>query len=145
MPKRKSSRQPFKVLCAGCVPYRRVGTDVEVLVAQRPDGSWTFPRGKLADGELARTTAVREALEETGVNVRLGVEIGGYSYPIGRARFKHVVFFAATAVSGEPRPDGREFVDVAWLPAEEARACLDTRDAVLVSTVELLLEDRVLR
>ena len=49
--------------------------DDRVLLAQRgrePNkGRWSFPGGKIEAGETARETARREALEETGIRVRV--------------------------------------------------------------------------
>jgi 8-oxo-dGTP diphosphatase len=136
-----SNKRPyraFKVRCAGCVVHRSVDGVIEVVVARRSDGQWSFPRGKIVPGERPRDTAAREAAEEVGLDVTVAVELGGYAYPIGRARFKHVEFFAATPRGGVLAPDGREFVEALWLPLDEARTKLAPRDAVLLDTLSAL-------
>ena len=45
----------------------------EVLLVHRPKyDDWSFPKGKQDPGEHVTATAVREVLEETGVEIRLG-------------------------------------------------------------------------
>jgi predicted NUDIX family NTP pyrophosphohydrolase len=59
---------------AGIVLYRRVGDDLEVLLAhpggplfaRRDEGHWTIPKGEPDPGEKLITAARREFAEETG-------------------------------------------------------------------------------
>lgn len=139
----KSQRRAFKIAGAGCVVYRRRGKLVEVLLARRADTQWMLPRGKLQASERPRTAASREVLEETGVLVKPGIEVGAYSYPIGRCRYKYVQFFAATVVEGSPRPDNKEFTEVAWVDASNLES-ISPRDRFLVETVSAMVADRVL-
>lgn len=138
----KNQHRAYKVSCAGCVVYRRRENKIEFLLARRQGSQWMVPRGKLASDERPRAAAVREVLEETGVRVKAGIEIGSYTYPIGKARYKHVLFYAATPLSGTPTPDGKEFSEVAWVPAD--RVDVAPRDAVLLETVCSMVDERVL-
>jgi len=134
-------KRPFVVRCAGCLVYRKVADSFEVLLATRDESkkSWELPRGKLIDRESPRTGAAREVVEETGVRVRVGAELGSYSYPIGKSRYKMVQFFAATPISGTPTPDNKEFIDVAWFTFREATQLLAERERVLVDSLDRLL------
>lgn len=140
----KTNRRAYKVASAGCVVYRKRNQTVEFLLARREDSPWMLPRGKMLQDERPRTAAVREVFEETGVKVRATIEVGAYSYPIGKGRYKHVQFYAATALSGTPTPDGREFSEVSWLSFQDAIAGVSSRDAVLIETVESMCRDKVL-
>jgi 8-oxo-dGTP diphosphatase len=138
------SKKAYKVSGAGCVVYRKKAGRVEVLLARRKDSLWMVPRGKMAQGEKPRAAAVREVFEETGIKVKPSLEIGSYSYPIGKARYKFVQFFAATAVSGTPTPDNKEFSEVSWLSIEDAISKVSPREAVLLESVSAMIEEKVL-
>ena len=60
-------------------------------------GKWVFPGGYVDRGEEVRHAAVREAREETGLDVRIGRLINIYSYT---GRTPVVVVYAATMISG---------------------------------------------
>ena len=60
---------------AGLLMYRRVGSELEVMLAHpggpffrnKDDGAWTLPKGELAEGEEPLACALREFREETGI------------------------------------------------------------------------------
>jgi 8-oxo-dGTP diphosphatase len=62
-------------------------------------GRWSFPSGFVDAGEVVEEAAIREAREETGVEVRIDNLLGVYS-----TRGNAVVFvaYAATIIDGEP-------------------------------------------
>ena len=103
-----------------------------LLAARRSEppalaGGWEFPGGKVEPGEQPRDAAVREALEELGVRVLLGAQVGG-AWPLGENYAMHLWW--AVAEPGEPEPapledhdalrwlTAGELLDVAWLPAD---------------------------
>lgn len=64
-------------------------------------GKWVFPGGYVDLGESVADAAVREAKEESDLDVRLCSLLGVYSYP--RAR-DVIVVYSAEVVSGELKP-----------------------------------------
>jgi ADP-ribose pyrophosphatase YjhB (NUDIX family) len=102
-----------------------------LFVRQRPDGTWSTPGGSLEPEETPAEGAVREVLEETGLEtvvVRLLGVIGGPSfvveYPNGdRTQYLSAVFECAV-VGGALRPDHDEVSEAAFLTVEEARAVI---------------------
>ena len=99
-----------------------------LLVLERE--RWAYPGGHLEPGETPEQAAVREAREESGVEIELGPRLTTRKWPDGFVL--HV--FAATISDGEPHapPGVRE---VAWfepneLPEPQSRA-LETLPAVL--------------
>ena len=86
-----------------------------VLLARRHDGKpeWTFPSGAQETGERYADTAVRETLEETGLDVTAHHLIGERIHPkTGR----HMVYVAADPVNGTEVKvgDPDEHVEVGW-------------------------------
>lgn len=69
-------------------------------------GSWALPGGAVETGETVEAAAVREAREETGLDVKLGGIVGVYSEPDRDPR-GHVVsiVFHATPVGGVLKAD----------------------------------------
>ena len=99
----------------GVIPVRR-GRILLLRRAIEPrHGFWTFPGGFMEIDESLEECAAREALEETGVTVRVGDVVGVYSRPhIGIVS----IVFRGRAVRGKIDP-GREALEAHWFdPAD---------------------------
>jgi 8-oxo-dGTP diphosphatase len=74
------------------MPVRRRGDgELEVLLVHRPRYSdWTFPKGKVKNGERDEVAAVREVEEETGLRCGLGCELVSTQYTDPKLRNKTV-------------------------------------------------------
>jgi 8-oxo-dGTP pyrophosphatase MutT (NUDIX family) len=100
----------------------------EVLLVRRADnGAWTPVTGIVDPGEEPGACAAREALEETGVVIRVDrlastSVVPEVRYPNGdRAAYLDVTF-ACTWVSGEAHVADDESVDVRWWPVDDLPA-----------------------
>ena len=62
-------------------------------------GKWVFPGGFVDAGETLEGAAIRESVEEAGIDVRIDGLIGAYSYE-GSAVV--IVVYAGTIVGGQP-------------------------------------------
>ena len=103
-----------------------------VMAAIRPGGKkpgvWALPKGNLDAGETPAETALRETLEETGVQGRLVEKLGDVKYTYTRRDgvrvFKIVSFFLLRAGRGRlgAIADAMrvEVAEARWLPLEEA-------------------------
>jgi 8-oxo-dGTP diphosphatase len=111
-----------KIRAAGVVLWRpgSLSDEVELALIHRPKlCDWSFPKGKLKEGERSREAALREALEETGMRVHLGSRLPTQHYVV-KGRPKRVRYWSAVRVSGTFSPN-READRLAWLPASRAR------------------------
>lgn len=108
----------------GVVRRRGPGGITEVLLVHRPKyDDWSFPKGKLVDGEDGPDAAVREVTEETGLSVSLGEELPSTSYRDPNGRPKVVRYWAMSALGGEFRRN-KEVDETRWLPVDDARHLL---------------------
>ena len=97
-----------------------VRRDDEVLVIHRPKyDDWSFPKGKLDEGEGWEDAALREVEEETGLRCSLGPELASTSYTDSRGRPKVVRYWLMRPESGEFEPTD-EVDEIAWLNPDEA-------------------------
>jgi 8-oxo-dGTP diphosphatase len=94
--------------------------DGEVLLVHRPRyDDWTFPKGKVEDGETDEACALREVLEETGLRCLLLAEAGTTEYVDSKGRPKRVRWWLMEPVQGDFTPSN-EVDEVRW--AEPAAA-----------------------
>ncbi|MEU4563765.1 NUDIX domain-containing protein [Actinoplanes sp. NPDC023936] len=107
-----------------------VNDDGEILLIRRSDNdNWALPGGGMDLGESLPDTAVRETLEETGIDVEVTGLVGIYTDPRhvilytsnNEARQEFSVVFTARPIGGRPTPSS-ESTEVRWVPPAEIGA-----------------------
>ena len=124
-----------EVLAAGGVVVR---DDGRIAVIHRPRyDDWSLPKGKLDPGESFEDGAVREVLEETGVQGRIVGELDSTSYVDRKGRDKLVRWYRME-LEGDPvafAPND-EVDELRWLTPGEADGLLSyDHDRALVQTL----------
>jgi len=111
--------------------------DGEVLLVHRPRyDDWTFPKGKAEDGETDEDCALREVLEETGFECRLGAEAGTTEYIDSRGRPKRVRWWLMEPLRGDFTPTD-EVDELRWAePAVAAELLSYGRDLTLLERAQ---------
>ncbi len=91
-------------------------------------GAWSFPSGYVDVGEVLEEAAIREAKEETGLDVRITRLLGAYS-----RRGVRVVFiaYAARVTSGRIQV-GSECQDVRFFPPDALPPLAFHHDAAIL-------------
>jgi 8-oxo-dGTP diphosphatase len=95
-----------------------------VLIHRPKYDDWSFPKGKLNNGEHLLAAAVRETAEETGLQVRLGPPVAVQTYPITGNGTKQVHYWAAQQSCDSEVTSylpNAEIDEVTWLPVAKAR------------------------
>jgi 8-oxo-dGTP diphosphatase len=89
------------VQAAGGLLIRRHAGNLEIALVHRPvHQDWSFPKGKLEEGETFEEAAQREVFEETGFICRLLRFIGHTEYIDRKGRPKVVAYWVMSAEAG---------------------------------------------
>lgn len=127
---------PDEVVAAGAIVHRPRQGDRgrRVLLVHRPKyDDWSWPKGKQDPGEHITVTAVREVLEETGVEIRLGRPLPRQVYATGSGKVKTVHYWVGHVVGDEDLSLYRsnpEIDKVRWTSPSRARQRLTYADDV---------------
>lgn len=122
------------IQAAGAVLWKQ-DPDANVLIAlvHRPRyDDWSFPKGKLENGESHISAAFREVLEETGVTAVFGPQLGEISYQVDGLT-KIVRYWSAKA-SQTPylQPNPLEVDVVQWFSIAQAREKLNRENELCI-------------
>jgi len=113
------------VRAAGGLVWRRGPDGIELVLVHRPAyDDWSFPKGKLNEGESELDAALREVEEEIGVRCEVGPEIGSISYTDGRGRPKTVRYWEMRAAAGDILAPANEVDDARWVRLDTAASML---------------------
>lgn len=132
---------------AGGVVYRGEDDAIEIALAarrtRRGDLAWGLAKGAIEPGETEEQAAVREVLEETGLEVDVESDLGDiryfYVWEGVRVR-KRVHFFLMRMTGGDVEDHDAEMEDVRWFPLSSAvkRAAYRGEREVIERAVERL-------
>jgi 8-oxo-dGTP diphosphatase len=124
------------VQAAGGLLVRRQAGQLQIALVHRPiHQDWSYPKGKLEEGETFEEAARREVFEETGFVCRLLRFIGHTEYIDRKGRPKVVAYWVMAVEAGSF--EANEEVDqVRWLDIATANLLLTyDRDRDLLSSM----------
>ncbi len=120
-----STALPAPVPAVGVVCLR----DDTVLLIRRGtpprQGEWSLPGGRIEPGERAVDAALRELLEETGVEAEITglIDVVDGVFPEA-GRHYVLIDYAARWISGEPAA-GDDAIEARFVPLDRAEALVD--------------------
>ncbi len=122
----------------GAVISMRNGTTYVALIATRGKTRWGLPKGAVSDGETSQQAALREVLEETGLQAEIVklLDTIEYFFRAGDTLIrKRVDFYLMRYVGGDLKPQLSEVDDVEWVEISEAiqRASFESERKLLES------------
>jgi 8-oxo-dGTP pyrophosphatase MutT (NUDIX family) len=120
-------------------------TAVEVALVGRSHARiWALPKGTPQEGETVEQVAVREAQEETGLQVQLIAYVGSISYSFVREQVryhKQVRHFLLEAIGGDTALHDQEYDVVQWFPMQEASRYLTYQNEInILSQARVVLQ-----
>ncbi len=134
------------VFAAGGVIVRDSGSGtLEFCLVHRPQyDDWTFPKGRVENGESIDETAHREILEEAGITAAIvpGVSVQT-NYFDQQGRDKYVTYFLMRFTNQDFHPNNEVDIHM-WLSETEANSKLsfDRDREVLKTMVDHLIGNR---
>jgi 8-oxo-dGTP diphosphatase len=141
---RKKSRNEHS--SGGAVISTRDGVTCVALIATRGKTRWGLPKGAVSKGETSEQAALREVLEETGLQAEIvkPLDTIEYFFRAGDTLIhKRVDFYLMRYVSGDLTPQLSEVDDVEWVELSEAiqRASFES-ERKLLETASLELSPK---
>jgi len=116
----------------GAVVFHGDGRDRKYLLLHYESGHWDYVKGHVEKDESESATTIREAKEETGLNIEI---LPGFRHGIryffrvkGKLIHKEVIFFVAESKENTVKLS-HEHVDYKWLPFDEALNKLTFKNA----------------
>jgi 8-oxo-dGTP diphosphatase len=148
-PQPRKQNRP-EVLAAGGVVWRAVTVadeggatrpSIEIVLVHRPRyDDWSFPKGKLGQGESFEAAARREVAEETGLVCELGEELPSTWYVDSKSRTKLVRYWMMRVVATQPWVPNDEIDQRRWVPIDEAGRILTyAHDREMLATLAATL------
>lgn len=100
----------------GVVIFRRENDKIEYLIIrQKNDSHWGYPKGHVEERETERETAIREVKEETGLSINIMDNFRVKDkYFINGNTMKEVIFFLGKAVDNSVNMQYEEISDYKW-------------------------------
>jgi 8-oxo-dGTP pyrophosphatase MutT (NUDIX family) len=134
----------------GAVIMFRDGAPFVAMIATRGRTRWGLPKGAVSDGETSEQAALREVLEETGLEAKIvrPLDTIEYFFRAGDTLIKKKVdFYLMLLTGGTLTPQLSEVDDVEWVPLssgierasfESERKLLETASQVIDEVARLV-------
>lgn len=127
----------------GALVYRKHHGNIELLLIRNVNGGrWSFPKGHVESGETEQQTAMREILEETGIQAVLEGDFRQViTYAPKKNITKDVVYFLARATTFDYTPQKNEVSKIKWVEINNTNTMLSyENDRQLVNKAKHIIK-----
>lgn len=129
----------------GAVIFRKDNEDIKyLLIRNKRSAHWGFPKGHVEPGETNEETAIREVLEETGLNIRIVPDfIKKSEYTIQGKIEKSVSIFLAETDEIEYKIQEEEIEECGWFSYDDALKTLNyENDKIILNDAKTYIDNR---
>ncbi len=132
----------YESSCGAVVTRNDNGNIKYLLIRNKRSAHWGFPKGHIEPGETKEETAVREVLEETGLNIKI---LPGFvkksEYSIQGKIEKSVSIFLASTCETNYKLQEEEIEECGWFDYSEALKTLNyENDKIILSDAKKFLD-----
>jgi len=118
--------------------------DGNIALTQEVDGSWSFPKGGIDEGESPLNAAIREIKEETGIRYLTPLKSLGRYYRPTRKGKKRLVFMYLFHVENQKlQPLDRRNPQAKFFSFEKAVSKLHPQDANFLQSVKNIIKSYI--
>lgn len=126
---------------AGAIPFRREDGQLKycLITSSSQPNLWTIPKGTIEPGDSPETTALKESLEEAGIEGELvGDSLGSYDYRKNGGEYEVAIFLMQVTRTLD-RWDESDIRKRQWVSGAEAMRILATHP--VAPTLEIVISD----
>lgn len=119
--------QNKKIIASGGVIYRNINKKEIIICHRSKTNLFALPKGKSERDESLENTALREVLEETGLECKIVKSLDTIEYLVpqkGKYSPKEVTFYLMEVIGGNLENHDQEFDEVTWIGIEKAKTIL---------------------
>ncbi len=133
----------YESSCGAVVIRNDNGNTKYLLIRNKRSAHWGFPKGHIEPGETKEETAIREVLEETGLNIRI---IPGFvkksEYSIQGKIEKSVSIFLAETHENDYKLQEEEIEECDWFDYNDALKTLNyENDKIILSDAKKFIDN----
>ena len=118
--------------------------NLNIVLVQEIDGSWSMPKGGIDEGESPMDAAIREIKEETGIRSLYPIRSLGRYYRPTRKGKKRIVFMYLFQVENQPlQPRDRNNPRAEFFPFNKAADKLPPYDSAFLRSNKTLIQSYI--
>ena len=111
----------IKEKSCGMVVFNEENNNLYILMVHHNMGHWGLPKGHVEENETEIETAIREVLEETGIETKVVSDFREViTYSPRENNMKDIAFFIGKPIGGKILPQLTEVQSVEWLEINDA-------------------------